>query len=901
VLRRLRAVFRRQTVDREMRDEMESHLARATERLIERGMTPEAARLEARREFGNVGVLQEEGRDARGTQRLESLIGDARFALRHFSRRPLSALTIVVVLALGIGGHSAVFSVMQAMLVRPAPGVPNDDALVFMQPKQRPRDEINWYARYMSYPEWRDIAANRDAFASVAAWTTADVVLDAKEGEGATGRAHFVTDSYFPTLGVPLALGVGFSPDAGVATDPPAIIGYALWHDAFGGAPDVIGKTVRVNDVTAHIVGVAPERFNGVRRTTGARFVWLPLASRASVLRLTADPMSDRDALFLMAFARLRAETSIEQASAAMAIADTRAVAQMTPDSVPSVYTSEVVRLSGVVTALQSAPRNQMDALQMGAAFGTIALLVLIVACTNVSAIAVGAAVARRHEIAVRMSLGASRMRVVRQLLTESVLLAMAGGALGLAVYWGIVRAIASQITDVDLAPDLGTVAFTMIFALGTGIVFGLSPALHATRQSVGDVLKDSTAGATARSRLQRVFVVAQIAFTQPLLVGLAMMLGVIAIDERVAWRGDLDNRIAIMKLYPRTPNVDEAQRALQRVDARLAEIPGVVKLVRGSEGFRNTVVSVHPDDRVDTKRAAEPLAVHLEGGSPDYFALLDVPIVRGRELVRGDTVRGMPTTTSYASSTVVRAPIGDQNIVIGSDVAHDLWAGGDPIGKRFIETLRDGQARMFTVVGVFDASYATPRGAGNRFYLMSNQVGNTYLIRAAGPVAPLFATMRATVRSELPTSPIERLETIRDREAANALEAFQATASAAAGGVLALLLASIGLYGVVALAVTQRRREIGVRMALGARATQVVGMLFASGVRLSVLGLVLGLPFSVIALRVLADQAHFPKTSAVLVGGGIAIAVISVASLATWIPARRAATIDPVSALRSE
>ena len=900
MLRFLRAVVRRSKVDREMQQEMDAHLARATERLIARGMSPEAARLEARREFGNVGVLQEESRDARGTQWVESLIGDMRFAFRHFAHRPLSALTIIVVLALGIGGHSAVFSVIQAMLTRPAPGVPRDDALVLVQPMLRPRDGTRWTGRYMSYPEWRDVAAQRDVFASTAAWTTADVVLDTKDGEGALGRSHFVTDGYFSTLGAPLALGSGLPPGAGEEAEPPVVIGYMLWQEAFAGARDVLGKTIRVNDVVARIVGVAPERFTSVKRMSAARVVWLPLASRAAVLR-TPSTLADRDAQFLIAFARLQHGVTSEQAAAAMRVANAQAVAQMKPDSIPSVHTAEVHPMHGAANRFKSDERNAMEAVQVGAAFGTIALLVLIVACTNVSAIAVGAAVARRHEIAVRMSLGASRVRVVRQLLTESALLAVAGGSLGLAIYWWITRVIASQVTDFDLTPDFSTVAFTMVFAIGTGVLFGLSPALHATRQSVGEVLKDSAAGATKRTRLQRVFVVAQIAFTQPLLVGLAMTLGVITMETRGEWRDDLDNRVAIMKLYPRAKDDNEARAALERVDARLAEIPGVVQLVRGTEGFRNTVLDVHPDDRGSSKRAAEPVSVHMEGGSPSYFTLLGVPIVRGRELTKADTVRGMPVLRQYGGTKTWSPPKGDQNIVIGSDVARDLWQGGDPIGKRFIETLRDGTTRMFTVVGVFDASYATPRGPGVRFYVMSNQVANTYLIRAAGPVAGLFATIRATVRSELPTSPIERLESLRYREEQNAAETNQITASAAGGGLLALLLASIGLYGVVALAVTQRRREIGVRMALGARATQVVAMLFSSGVRLSMLGLLLGLPFSIVALRLLADQAHFPKTSAVFVGGGIAFAVIAVASLATWIPARRAASIDPVTALRAE
>ncbi|HEY9228131.1 MAG TPA: ABC transporter permease, partial [Gemmatimonadaceae bacterium] len=281
-----------------MHQEMEAHLAHTAERLEARGMSPEAARLAARREFGNVGVLQEEGRDARGTQWMESLAGDVRFAVRHFTRRSLFAVTIVLVLALGIGGHAAVFSMVQAYTTRPAPGVPRDDALVHVRGKER-YPSGRWMPRYFSYPEWREIATVDESFAAVAGWIAHDGAVDAgKTGEAALARINFVTDSYFATLGVRLALGPGL-PVARDLEQPElvAVIGHALWRDAFGGRGDVIGKTIRVNDVDVRIVGVAPVHFNGALQTTGTRVVWLPLSARATLVRSSSRALASRDSM----------------------------------------------------------------------------------------------------------------------------------------------------------------------------------------------------------------------------------------------------------------------------------------------------------------------------------------------------------------------------------------------------------------------------------------------------------------------------------------------------------------------------------------------------------------------------------------------------------------------------
>jgi hypothetical protein len=267
-----------------MREEMDAHRERAVDRLFARGLSPDAAGLEARREFGNVGVLHEEARDARGARWIESLVADVRFALRHFRRRPLYALTIVAVLSLGLGGHAAVFAVVQAMMTRPAPGMPDDESIVQIRGKRRPVESTRWAPRTVSVPEWRALSQLRETFTSVAAWRTEDVVVRVGNAEP-PARVHFVSDNYFSTLDLRLAIGGGLPPSDGVgASGSAAIISDFLWKYAYGGTTDVIGKTILVNGVRATIVGVAPPKFLGTFPSSVANVVWMSLPSVIPVM-----------------------------------------------------------------------------------------------------------------------------------------------------------------------------------------------------------------------------------------------------------------------------------------------------------------------------------------------------------------------------------------------------------------------------------------------------------------------------------------------------------------------------------------------------------------------------------------------------------------------------------------
>ena len=874
-----------------MHEEMGSHLDQAVARLQKRGLSATAAREAARREFGNVPYLQDEARDARDGQWLETFVRDVRFAFRHFARTPLTAITLVLVLALGIGVNSALFSMLQTFLMRPAPGVPADDALVRIRGTTFLRTEGRLRARALSMPEIDDLATRTGTFTAVAAFATDNFVLDPVDGsDPRVVRGHFVSPNLFATLGVRPVLGPGLP--TGRTDDAPgaelaALIGYWLWEQ-LGGDSAVIGRVVRLNNVPVRIVGVAPPRFEGpILQADGRTAVWLLVAARAPLTRSTAHALASRDSALFDAVARLTPSTTVEQATAVVRVVSSAWAPPPKPGAQVE-HASDVVPLRGLTDVSSDDGGAAIIALN-----GTAGLLVLLVVCTNVSALLVGAAVARRREIAIRLSLGASRSRVIRQLLTETSLLAVAGGALGLTLYWWVVKLALWYLGDADIAvgPDLGTAAFTAFIALGTGLVFGLSPALHATRLDVSSALKSAGGGSSSRSRLQRGFIVAQIVLTQPLLVGLAMLIGMVVSEATGGVQSSLEERVVRVQfgLAGGAGSMDERTGRVADVMERVAALPGVEQVIPQASTLDVGDWRVHSADGGSGPRAQDAVRASLDGAAPGYFAFQNIPMVRGRDLVAADTnAREMA-------------------VVIESNLARGFWGSDDPIGKRLEMTSRLHHDAHWAgvVVGVFDTTGTPLRGTG-RVYTASRAGWrkDAYLVKTRGPGAAVIPAIRQLSRTEVPEIPLsgDGIATLVELDRIERKGVMQLGAAVTAGGLATLLLASIGLYGIVALAVRQRHREIGVRVALGALPRQVIGMFFLSGVRLSLLGMVLGLPLSGVALYFIAGKYPLAiPLNLPIVAAGIAVAVVVVAALASWIPARRAAIVDPLVAIRAE
>jgi putative ABC transport system permease protein len=831
----------------------------------------------------------------RAIGRADSLRGDLRFALRYFARHKATVAIIVVVLALATGANAMIFSIFQAQFLRPAPAVPDDAAHARVWALERATTTARWERRAFAHPELDALAQHREIFAEVAGWIAEEGILDGGDSTGARSvGAQFVTPNFFTTLGVPLAAGQGWARQGTDAPDMTAVMAYAIAEQLYGNPASAVGRRILVNEIPVRVVGVAPPKFQGALRDMGEPALWMPLSARADIARLSPRWLTDEGEASLSLFARLAPHASRDQASALAR----QIVTQTLPDSAARVGMTRSAQVLGMYAP---APLSSHDALQAIIALIVIGALILLVAWTNVSSLMVAAAVGRRHEIAVRLALGASRVRLLRQLVTESTLLALAGGGAGLTLaWWLLIWMSKTESGGLDVVPDFGTHAFVLGIALACGILFGLSPALHATRAGMANALRDSGKASTGRSRLQRGFVVAQIVLSQPLLVLLGTMISIVIVEYRPL-SPEMTRHVAFVTFKPLQHGAPgQRAEAVDSLVPRIASRAEVLSAVPDAAAFSIRGI-VAPDRDARARRDSASTVVHIEGAAPGWFALMDVQIVLGRDVSLADT----------------GAAAADLPVLIGSDLARRIWGDANPIGRMLASpVLLPGQDSIaMTVVGVYDATRRLPGMTWNGGATRTNVTHRVYtargkqwrhdriLVRTRGPAAPFLPELQRFIRAERPSMPVTGMSTLEQADAKSYRETLQVAGLAGAGGALALLLASLGLYGVVSLAVQQRTREIGIRIAVGANPARVARMFLASGVRTSVLALAIGLPLSVAGLHVALLQGIViaPGVNPYVIGVGIAMLLLVVAAAATWLPARRAALVDPATTLRQE
>jgi len=893
----LQAAASRRRLEREMREEMDAHLAQATARFMARGLTAAEARQAAQREFGHLGSIEQSGREARGAEWITGVSEDLRHASRYFARTPLASITIVLTLALGIGFSSAGFSVLNGMLYRPAPGVADDPSLV----RIRGRINVRPYSRKLSWEELNSYAAQSQTFSAVVGWSEASVVVDPRVQDRGVINAHafFVTPNYFRTLDTRMFAGRWFEQSRFDQLSPPelaAIVSHDFARQLDGvDAAAMVGKTITVNGTTVTIIGITTPRFNGPIQSGDIRAIWLPLSSWET---LTGDRriFSNPDVAVFEALARLQPGISVEEAMPTVRLVASRVSATAATPDTPGerrifagggdaaanrLRSTDVVRLRGMMQ-IQGPYRNE---LAPGiAVVTTIALLILLVCTTTVNSLLLGAATTRRYEIGVRLALGASRWRVVRQLLTEIGILALLGGLLGMYAFGAVVQVVEVAQDGFDVTPNGTTVVFTVVYALFTAAICGLSPALHATRTALAEVLKESAVTTRSRTRLQRTFVVAQIAIAQPLMVSLGAALAFLAQDLRTSPYAALRERLIVVNIDTYSGNNFSRPDPTAGLIERLSTLGGVTSVVpRQGAGFF-TVTALTDVVGADSASRVE---VDVNYIVPGFLDAVDAPIVQGRDFVAADSLLEVPPL--ILSDTLARRlfPSG----AVGRRVRATTWPDERSMELEIIGVARAGSGAAFQFDNDTPIAFAPRRGIR----------GGALLIRTQGLAEPLLPLIRSTVLLEAPSFPLSQLTTMAMFDAKRRDELRRIGGAGLGSGAIALLLAAIGLYAMLSVAVGQRRREIGVRMAIGARRDQVVGMFFMSGLRTALLGFLIGLPLSFVALKLIRSELEMPLSQVAVVGLAIMSALVVVASFASWLPARRAATVDPSLVLRSE
>jgi predicted permease len=892
----LRANLRRGRYEREMRSEMEEHLDRAMRLLMERGLPEDEARRQAAREFGDIAYHQTYARYARGTLWLDDLKADSRFAVRHFGRRPGTTIMMFIVLVFGMTISTLLFSWVHGLSVQPPSGITREDDLVRIRGTSDD-GSVELDTRHFEEDEFFAYRNLTDHFAAVAGWIDRDGVLQIAgdaERRGHQADLMFVTENYFQVLGVQLILGAGLPTDA--SNDPTAnavaVVDHQTWQELLGQRRDILGSVVTINGVAMTIVGVAPDRFNGAGSKTGIQ-VWLPVSAQHLV---HTNPF-----VAFSAVARLRPGVTKEAATAAV---------QTVAARVDTTGSDGIRGPSAAVMPLLAAnhsPEFDSDIPLIALMLGLLGTIVLLVTCTNVSALLTGLASARRQEIAVRLSLGAARSRIIRQLLTESAVLAVVAGAAALALVALLLRTAQAVIRDLplDMKVDWPTTAFTFAIALAVGVLFGLAPALHATRLALASVLRDSSGGiASARARLQRGLVVAQVAFTQPLIVLMVSMLVLITSDLKPVTRSDYADRVITLRVqtpvsvsWEYTPESERKQRDLMlRLRDQVRAIPGVENAVIEQRQLLPGVYTVHADDIAgDSSPATARLAVQRAEAA--HFAALGIPMKSGRTFNHADVT---------AVESAAEAPV-----IIGADLASHLWGEADAIGRRLqlagdldygtVPRVAEG-LRTLVVIGVVDDPMARTRAVAesHRVYLPVDTAASAefMLIRTVGAAAPLLPTIRGLVQNAAASTIIDA-RTMAQVEAELNSSRRRVSGAFSAAGIAALLLSAIGLYAVIAFSVSQRTQEIAVRIAVGARGSQIAYQFVRDGVLLGAFGLILGLPAGLFAMRQIRpifDVGQMPVAPIILIAS---TGLFLVAAASAWGPARRAAAVDPATALR--
>ena len=811
----------------------------------------------------------------------DEMFQDLRYGARMLRKHKGFSAVAVLTLALGIGANTAIFSLLNTALFRPLP---------IAQPEQVVSLSNNEGAlRFsgFSYPNYRDLRDRNNVFSDLLAYRFAPLSLS-HDGINERVWGYIVSGNYFDVLGVKPLLGrtITLDDDRNRGAHPVVVLSHQCWQQRFGGNPSVIGKNIIVNGGSYTVIGVAPQGFYGTE-VVAAPELWFPIMMQAQ-LEAGDDGLDKRGVENIFLQGRLKPGVSIAQAQSAV-----DAIAQQLAREYPDNNEKKTIKLAapGWMGGMLRAPLLGFVGLLM-----VVVALVLLLACTNLANLLLARAAERRKEIAVRLALGVSRFQLVRQLLTESVLLACVAGVLGVALAWWLIS-LAVRFKppidvplQVDLHLDYRVLIFAGVISLITGVLFGLLPAWQATKTDLLTALKDdAAAGVQGRSWLKNSLIVFQVALSLVLLVGGGLMVRALQKVETVQLGFNPGNAIEMsfdlrLQGYEQGQIRESQKRLLERVRA----LPGVQEAGMADlvpVDLHMSMEAVFIEGQLPERNARAP-RTYSNRVTPGYFGAMGTRLLQGRE---------------FAVQDNENAP---RVVIVNETFARRFWPGQDPLGKQF--RLRGVELQPVQIIGVAqDGKYANLGEEAKPFVyrpLWQSFVGSsTLVVRSTSEQQNIMAAVRSELQQLDPNLPIASAKTMTEHLSFPLLPARLAASLLGSFGLLGLALAAIGLYGVMSYSVSKRIREIGIRMALGARGPDVLRLIVSQGMKLVLIGVALGLIGALALTRVMKTLLMGVSATDPLTFVGTALLLTFVALLACYLPARRATKVDPMIALRHE
>jgi len=936
---RLGGLFRKQRREREMAEELESHLQMHIEDNIRSGMTPEEARRRALIKLGGLEQVKEEVRETRGIRFIEELVQDLRYGLRQLRRNPGFTIVAILTLALGIGANTAIFTLVSAVMFRPLP-VRDPSQLVMLRWTARQAPKVSDASSFgdcregfgqrsgctFPYPLFESINSQKGLFSGLTAFAGPTGLVLSGQGAARMTRGEAVSGDYFSTLGIKAAVGRMLGPaDDSPAASPAAVLSYAFWQSVFGGDRAVLGRTVRLNTMPFTIVGVAEPGFTSL--TPGKMqdlFLSLSMLRRLNVG--WAHDFESPGNWWLVIVARLRHGITPAKAQAATSL--------MFRDE--TLHGGKPLWKPSDDPALVLVPAQQgLNGVRSGLSMPLYVLMatvgfILLIACANIAGLLLARAAARQKEMAVRVALGAGRRRIVRQLLTESVLLSLAGGGLGaLFAVWGVQGVTPLLLNNPGesplsfaVEPDWRVLIFTIGISVLTGIIFGLAPAFRGTRTDLTLALKE-TAPTFPGGKIHggrrfhpgESLVVLQVALSMVVLIGAGLLVRTLKNLHSVDPGFDTRNVL----LFGIDPGLEkytdsQAQNLYRDLRDRLASLPGVMSVSYSSDGLLTGALS-SSSVRIEGKPFNSKFEVYMLRTGPDFFNTMRIPLLAGRQFTPGDFRLAAEATAAErrareSANPQTASPGPRVPVLVNRIFTLRFFARQNPLGKRLDHADRgEGSAAEvakssgWQIVGVVgDAKYDSIREEvqPTMYFPMAGGGAEFELRTASDPHALIPAVRDAANRvdSNLPLVGVQTQSEII--EVRNTQERV-ITQVSSFFGILALVLACVGLYGLLSYEVSRRTREIGIRMALGAARHDATRLIISQGVALTLVGVAIGVAGALALTRFLSSLLYGVKPTDPLTFVAVSLVLIVVALAACYIPARRAAKVDPMVALRYE